>query len=114
MKTKLALLWLCLVAFAKGETGIASYVDPRLKGHKTASGELFLPERLTAASYKYFRCYLRVTSLRTGLSVVVYVNDKGPAKRLGRLIDLSPAAFARIGSLSEGLMPVRIELVGGL
>lgn len=109
MKTRLALLWLLLVMLAKGEAGIASFIDPRLKGHPTASGEAFLPERHTAASWKYFRRWLKVTNVKTGHHVTVYVNDKGPAKTLGRLIDLSPAAFASIGRLEDGLMVVRIE-----
>lgn len=111
MKARLALLWLLLVTLAKGEVGIASFVDPRLKGQLTASGEAFLPERYTAASWRYFKCWLRVTSLRDGRSVVVYVNDRGPNKRLSRMIDLSPAAFEKLANLSEGLLAVRVEVL---
>lgn len=92
---KLVRLLLCgLVPLAAAaESGTASYMSPALEGKPTASGEPFNPRQLTAASYKYFRRYVRVTNPSNGKSVVVWVNDKGPAKRLHRIIDLSPAAY---------------------
>lgn len=97
------------------EIGIASFygIDPQ-KEHlnvKTASGQVFYPSLLTAASYKYFKKYLRVKSLVTGKEITVYCNDKGPAKRLGRLLDLTPAAFQLLGhSLKDGLAKVEVTV----
>ena len=47
---------------------------------------------------------------RTGTSVVVRINDRGPFVR-GRIIDLSGAAFRQIGELRSGVIPVRLEVL---
>jgi len=76
----------------------------------TANGERFRPMGHTAAIWSLpFNTWVRVTHLATGRSVVVRVNDRGPHKRLGRLIDLSTGAARalRMG----GLARVRIDVV---
>ncbi len=83
-------------------------------GMETASGEIFHEELLTAAMRR--RALLgrtvRVTNLENGRTVVVRVNDYGPHARLAsRVIDLSRAAFERIGPLDSGLLPVQVEVL---
>ncbi len=93
------------------QEGLASWYGPRFQGKRTASGERFDMHKLTAAHRTLpFGTRVRVTHLRTGRSVVVRINDRGPWKR-GRIIDLSYAAARAIGLLRDGVAPVRIEVV---
>lgn len=90
--------------------GIASvYTDRR-----TASGERFSAGALTAAHKTLpLGSKAKVTHLGTGRSVVVRINDRGPYVK-GRVIDLTPAAAAKIGlTKSEGIAKVRVERVDG-
>lgn len=90
--------------------GTASWYGQAHAGLPTASGELFDPTKLTAASW-FFPMGTRLTIKHKGKSVVVRINDKGPSRRLvkqGRVIDLSQAAFARIADTNVGLITVRI------
>ncbi len=90
-------------------TGRASYYGERFRGRRTASGERFDPDGLTAAHRTLpFGTRLRVTNERTGQSVVVRVNDRGPFHG-SRVIDLSKAAARRIGMIRSGTARVRIE-----
>lgn len=95
-------------ALAGGE---ASYYGHELAGRPTASGEIFNPARLTAAHRTLpLGSRVRVTNPRTGASVVVRINDRGPfAKR--RVIDLSLAAAREIGMLRSGTARVELELL---
>jgi rare lipoprotein A len=78
-------------------------------GGMTASGEHFLPEKLTAAHRTLpFGTMVRVTNLRNGRTVVVRINDRGPFNK-GRLIDVSPAA-AKLLQFS-GLTLVTLDVV---
>ena len=77
--------------------GLASWYGPGFGGHRTASGERFNGGALTAAHRSLpFGSRVRVTSRRTGRSVVVRINDRGPYVG-GRIIDLSPAASRALG-----------------
>ena len=94
------------------ETGVASWYGGRHHGRLTASGERFDENALTAAHPILpvrAGIRLRVTRLDNGASVVVRVNDRGPARWTGRAIDLSRAAAARLDMLGRGLVRVRIE-----
>ena len=96
------------------EIGVASWYGGRHHGGPTASGERFDQNALTAAHPTVpvrAGIRLRVTRLDTGASVVVRVNDRGPARWTGRAIDLSRAAAARLGMLGRGLARVRIERI---
>ncbi|MDH2313168.1 septal ring lytic transglycosylase RlpA family protein [Methylobacterium brachiatum] len=76
----------------------------------TANGERFEPMGMTAAIWDVpFNTRMRVTHLATGRSIVVRINDRGPHRRLGRLIDLSTGAARALGM--GGLARVRIEIV---
>jgi rare lipoprotein A len=55
---------------------------------------------------------VRVTNLKNDKSVIVRINDRGPYKYPGRIIDLTLAAADAIGMTKYGLVPVKIEVVG--
>jgi rare lipoprotein A len=82
--------------------------DPNINRH-TANGEVFDDSKLTCASWDFaFGSYLKVKNLANGKSVVCRVNDRGPAKRLERLIDLTKTSFSRIASPKKGLIRVSV------
>src|SRR3954468_20578547 len=79
------------------QTGAASWYGPGFHGKKTANGERFNTHDLTAAHKTLpFGTKVRVTNERTGQSVVVRINDRGPYAH-GRVIDLSTAAAEAVG-----------------
>lgn len=89
------------------EIGMGSWYGPGFHGKKTASGERFNQNDLTAAHPTLpMPSILRVTNLANGQSVIVRVNDRGPFKK-GRIVDLSKKAAERIGMHST--MKVRVQ-----
>jgi rare lipoprotein A (peptidoglycan hydrolase) len=89
---------------------VASWYGPGYEGRRTTSGEIFDSSKLTAASLVLpLGSHVTVTSLNNGLSVTLRINDCG--SHLGRNIDLSRAAAQRIGSIKDGIVPVRIKVV---
>lgn len=89
--------------------GKASWYGARHHGKRTASGERFDKNALTAAHRTLpFGSRVQVTNLRNRRSVVVRINDRGPHGR-GRLIDLSHRAARELGMLDTGVAPVRVE-----
>jgi rare lipoprotein A len=83
------------------------------RGGKTASGERFKADGLTAAHRTLpFGTRLRVTDLKTQKSVEVVVTDRGPASR-HLVLDLSLGAAKALGILSRGITQVRAEVVSG-
>jgi rare lipoprotein A len=93
------------------QKGVASYYSDKLHGRKTASGERYNKKAMTAAHRKLpFDTQVKVTNARTGQSVVVRINDRGPFTK-GRVIDVSRAAAAQIGMLSSGTADVVIEVL---
>lgn len=91
------------------ETGIASWYGPSFHGKKTASGETYDQNELTAAHKKLpLGSQATVTNLETGKSVNVEINDRGPYVP-GRKIDLSKEAARQLGILQDGTSKVRIE-----
>ncbi|MGV3569032.1 MAG: septal ring lytic transglycosylase RlpA family protein [Ramlibacter sp.] len=93
--------------------GEASWYGPRFHGRPTASGERFDREALTAAHRSLpFGTVVRVENLRTGTSVDVRINDRGPHGKRSRIIDLSEAAGRLLGiGRSIGVAPVRLTIV---
>jgi rare lipoprotein A len=90
-------------------SGKASYYGRQHHGKRTASGERFDQNALTAAHRSLpFGTQVRVTNIRNGKSVVVRINDRGPFVR-SRIIDLSKAAFSTIASPRAGVVKVRLE-----
>lgn len=92
-------------------SGVASWYGPGFAGKRTASGEIFDPGALTAAHKTLpFGSVVRVTSQRTGRSVEVRINDRGPFVA-GREIDLARAAAEAIGVTAVGHERVTLELL---
>lgn len=92
--------------------GIASWYGADYEGKPTASGELFDPSALTAASWHHpLGSTVEVTNPQNGKTVRVLINDRGPAKRLGRLIDLSEASFEAIADPDIGLVTVQVRRI---
>jgi rare lipoprotein A len=91
------------------QNGVASYYGPELHGRRTASGERFNKEALTAAHRSApFGARLKVTNLANGRSVVVRVNDRGPFVR-GRIVDVSQGAARHLGMQGRGVARVKVE-----
>lgn len=79
------------------QSGQASWYGPGFHGRRTASGEIFNTQDMTAAHRTLpFGARVRVTNHRTGRSTIVRINDRGPYAH-GRVIDLSRASAEAIG-----------------
>jgi len=75
-----------------------------------ANGQPFNPRALTAASYRY-PLGTRLLVSHGQKNVYVFVTDRGPAKRLGRDIDLSEEAFKQLSNLGVGVITVNIKQI---
>ena len=103
------LVLFCASVFAFEQEGLASWYGGKFQGRQTASGEVFDTNQFTAAHKSLpFGTIVKVTSLESGQSTVVRINDRGPFIS-GRIIDLSRAAAAAIGLAGQGVARVRIE-----
>jgi rare lipoprotein A len=116
MKRILAALFACAFfmplihrsAPAEAQTGIASYYK---SGRLTANGETFNPNGFTAAHRSLkFGTLVRVTNLKTGRSIVVRINDRGPFIS-GRIIDLAYGAAKAVGLQKSGVAQVRVAVL---
>ncbi|MFB9267131.1 septal ring lytic transglycosylase RlpA family protein [Bradyrhizobium erythrophlei] len=88
--------------------GIASFYS---EGQETANGEKFDGRELTAAHPTLpFGTRLRVTDVKTGRSVTVRVNDRGPYVP-GRIVDVSHSAAQTLGMVGKGIANVRLDVV---
>lgn len=95
------------------QTGLASWYGRQFHGRKTASGDVFDMNGLTAAHRSLpLNCYVKVTNKDNGKSVVVKVNDRGPFHG-NRVMDLSYGAAKRLGITNKGVGNVSIERVSG-
>jgi rare lipoprotein A len=97
--------------FSKSWTGMSSWYGDAWAGKKTACGQKFDPEKLTAA-HPYLPCgtWLRITNVRTGHSEFAVVTDRGPYEE-GREIDVSARVARRIDIKKFGVEKVKIEIV---
>ena len=92
--------------------GTGSVYSDKLNGRKTASGQIFHQNELTAAHPSLpFGTKVKVTNTLNNKSVEVRINDRGPIQA-GRGIDLSSAAAAKLGMKKNGTAPVKLEVVG--
>ena len=90
---------------AKTQKGYASFYK---HGTRTANGERFKPMGLTAAHRSLpFGTRVKVTNMKTGKTVVVQINDRGPFVQ-GRVIDLSWGAARAVGMTNMGVAKVSI------
>jgi len=93
------------------EVGLASFYADKFHGQKTASGEIYDKNALTAAHLTLpFGTLVKVKHLKTGKEVTVRINDRGPFTK-GRIIDLSGAAAGQLGMLQEGQTKVELTIV---
>lgn len=94
------------------QEGKAAYYADSLHGNKTASGEPYDKNALTAAHRKLpFGTRVKVTYLENGKSVEVVINDRGPHSK-NRIIDLSGAAAEQLGLKKAGVGDVKLEIYG--
>lgn len=93
------------------EVGYASWYGVELEGRPTANGEVFRPSAVTAAHRTLpVPSYVEVTRLDTGRTILVRINDRGPADP-NRLIDLSTGAAEQLGITDSGMAAVRVRRV---
>jgi rare lipoprotein A len=93
------------------EVGYASWYGAELEGRPTANGETFVSGGVSAAHKTLpLPSYVEVTSLDTGRTIIVRVNDRGPFAT-DRLIDLSDGAARQLGITGQGVAGVRVRRV---
>lgn len=86
-------------------SGVAAYYSTNYKG-RTANGEFYDPHKYTAAHKTLpFGTRLKVTDKKSGRTVNVVVNDRGPFTK-GRVLDLSLAAAKELRMIDRGLTPI--------
>lgn len=91
------------------QRGVASWYGVKFHGQRTSSGEAYDMYKMTAAHPTLpIPSYARVTSLETGKSVVVRINDRGPFHS-DRIVDVSYTAALKLGLLGKGSHQVEIE-----
>jgi rare lipoprotein A len=96
------------------EEGNASWYGVPFHGRRASNGEIYDMYKLTAAHRTLpFETMVRVTNLSNGKSTVVRITDRGPFVD-NRIIDLSFAAAQEVHSVGPGVVPVRVEVLGGV
>ena len=106
-------IWYYPLPSAEGyvEEGFASWYGSECHGKPTASGEVYDMYAMTAAHKTLpLGTYVKVTHQKTGKTIIVRVNDRGPFVS-GRIIDLSCTGARELGSAQTGIAPVRVEAV---
>lgn len=104
-------LSLSFTGAAMAQCGGASWYGPGFHGKKAASGERFNENAMTAAHKTLpFGTVVSVKDQRTGKSIKVTINDRGPFHK-GRIIDLSKAAATKLGFRNAGTTKVCIEQI---
>jgi rare lipoprotein A len=93
------------------ETGIASWYGPGFHGKRTANGEVYDENGLTAAHKTLpMPSMVRVTNLENGRSIQVRVNDRGPFEA-GRIIDMTRRGAQLLGFIQQGTARVRVDIM---
>lgn len=93
------------------QEGLASWYGSDFQGTRTANGEIYDQETLTAAHKTLpFNTLVRVENMGNGETVTVRINNRGPYVE-GRIIDLSRKAARKIGIIKAGLVRVKLYLV---
>ncbi len=93
------------------ETGMASWYGEELRGSRTANGETFDPDGFSGAHRTLpLPSYVEVTSLETGRTILVRINDRGPFHS-SRILDLSLGAARQLGITGRGAHEVRLRRV---
>ncbi|MEQ9448923.1 MAG: septal ring lytic transglycosylase RlpA family protein, partial [Rhodospirillaceae bacterium] len=96
--------------FGYSEEGVASWYGPDFHGKRTANGEIYDMNAMTAAHPTLpMPSIVRVTNLSNGRSVRLRINDRGPFKS-NRIIDVSRRAAQQLGFYRAGVTQVRVEI----
>jgi rare lipoprotein A len=111
----ISILFLLLFSFSllanTNEVGIASWYTSEPDGPLTANGEIFDPDKLTAAHKSLtFGTVVRVHNLEDNKSVDVTINDRGPFVE-GRIIDLTVQGAKELGIYEKGIALVELEIL---
>lgn len=94
-------------------TGVASFYADEFHGRKTANGEIYDMNGLTAAHpFIPFNTMINVTNLKNKKSVIVRVNDRMPFRK-DRIIDLSLGAATALDMVKDGIIEVQLEILEG-
>ena len=97
--------------FEHDETGIASWYGAQFHGRRTANGEIYDMNALTAAHRTLpMPSYVRVTNMENGRSLILKVNDRGPFAR-NRVIDISRRGAQLLGFQKAGTARVRVQIM---
>ncbi|WP_196890645.1 septal ring lytic transglycosylase RlpA family protein [Aureivirga marina] len=112
---KFLMFIICVGTFAQEgykAKGKASYYNDKYNGAKTANGEKYSNKKYTAAHLTLpFGTLLKVTNPENQKSVIVRVNDRGPSKKSGRIIDLSKIAAQELEIIKKGVAEVELKEV---
>lgn len=93
------------------ETGIASFYHDKFVGRRTANGEIYSQEKMTAAHKSLpLGTWVKVTNLSNDSTVIVRINDRMPQYNK-RSIDLTEMAAGKLNFIPKGLTKVRIEVI---
>ncbi len=99
------------VNYQYDKTGIASWYGPGFHGKKTANGEIYDQNALTAAHKTLpIPTFIQVTNLENGRSMKLRINDRGPYAH-GRIIDLSRRSAQMLGVFRKGTARVRVRVL---
>ncbi len=94
------------------QSGMASWYGGKWHGRKTANGERYNQESMTAAHRTLpFGTVVKVTNERNGRECQVRINNRGPFTK-GRILDLSKAAARQLGMVGSGVAKIKMEVVG--
>jgi rare lipoprotein A len=115
MKVRLTAVVIAAISFgvllnvASAETGLAAVYTHKLDGHKTASGKIYDPKKMTVAHKTLpFGTKIKITNTKNGKTATATVTDRGP-KQAGRVVDVSPAVAHALGMKKGAMTPVDVE-----
>lgn len=95
------------------QSGEASYYADMFNGRRTANGEIFSNDKMTAAHRSLpFGTLVKVKNMRNGRTAIVRINDRGPyAETHKRVIDLSKTAARKLGIYKTGVANVKLAIL---
>lgn len=97
--------------YSYSEVGVASWYGPEFHGKRTANGERYDMNALTAAHRTLpMPSLVRVTNMENGRSAILRVNDRGPFAR-SRVLDVSRRAADALGFIGNGTATVKVEIL---
>ncbi len=98
----------------KEKMGIASFYSKSFDGRRTATGEVFRNNKLSAASNDFkLNTWVRITNLKNNKSIILRINDRMHPKmqQKGRVVDVSRIAAQKLDFMKNGLVRVKVEEV---